>query len=134
MPHKDPIARKSYYKTYNATRRETGYNNSRSLKRKAGVTSAQRDLLLLEQGMQCDICGRTEPDGRGWAIDHDHAHCPGNKHCGKCIRGILCFPCNSGLGQFCDDPELLYRAIEYLIKSKDVLQDANPSYRRVPAA
>lgn len=111
MPHKDLEARKAYFKNYNATRREPGYNNSRTLKRKAGISSEQRDLLLLEQNMQCDICGRKEPDGRGWAIDHDHAHCSGKAHCGGCIRGILCFPCNSGLGQFRDDPDLLYKAI-----------------------
>ena len=30
------------------------------------------------------------------------------------VRGILCFNCNGGLGQFREDPELLAGAISYL--------------------
>jgi len=31
-------------------------------------------------------------------------------------RGLLCTRCNTGLGQFLDNPLLLLRAIEYLAK------------------
>jgi len=50
------------------------------------------------------------------AIDHDHSCCPGNKSCGKCIRGLLCHFCNTSLGGFKDNIENLKRAIQYLEK------------------
>lgn len=58
----------------------------------------------------CQICGSFEKP----SIDHDHNCCPGNKSCGKCIRGVLCRGCNSGLGMFGDDPEKLEAAAGYL--------------------
>ena len=38
----------------------------------------------------------------------DHNHGTGE------FRGFLCDSCNTGLGKFGDDPDLLARAIEYL--------------------
>jgi hypothetical protein len=31
-------------------------------------------------------------------VDHDHAHCPGPKTCGTCVRGFLHRVCNAELG------------------------------------
>lgn len=56
----------------------------------------------------CAICGsHVSMDGkRKHAADHDHKT-------GK-FRGVLCNSCNSGLGYFQDNPELLQKAIQYL--------------------
>ena len=51
----------------------------------------------------CEWCG--DPFGRftsesvgGRNVDHAHTCCPGKESCGDCIRGIVCFRCNTGLG------------------------------------
>ena len=54
------------------------------------------------QGGVCAIC-RTAPAEH---VDHDHAT--------GAVRALLCFNCNGGLGQFRDDPSLLYVAAFYL--------------------
>lgn len=66
-------------------------------------------LELLEKG--CAVCGITT--GR-LCLDHDHKCCPGQKTCGKCIRGVLCDKHNRGLGYFDDDIEAIRKVLAYL--------------------
>lgn len=86
-----------------------------------GLTQESFDELLASQGGGCAICGSVEPrthHGR-WHIDHDHACCVASNDqptCGNCVRGLLCGPCNTGLGQFADDPDRLDAAARYLRK------------------
>jgi hypothetical protein len=61
--------------------------------------------------MRCGICGA---DDRDLVIDHDHECCPGAKACGRCVRGMLCRPCNVAVGMFKESPALLRDAAEYL--------------------
>jgi hypothetical protein len=67
-----------------------------------GITEDQFNGLLERQDYSCAIC--REPFGdRRICVDHDHNCCkpePDRKlrTCGKCIRGLLCVPCNTGLG------------------------------------
>jgi hypothetical protein len=70
-----------------------------------GLSEAEFDALKEEQGGLCAIC-RREPNGRRLQIDHDHAT-------GR-IRGLLCGPCNMGLGQFRDSQDVLTSAVTYL--------------------
>ena len=74
-------------------------------------------LNEVQQGL-CAICGNPQKAGHmeRLSVDHDHSCCPYGKSCGKCVRGLLCSGCNSGLGYFQDSPELLARAIIYLQK------------------
>lgn len=75
-------------------------------KRRYGLTTEEAEALRLDA--PCAICGTTDFGGRhgNGHIDHDHVT-------GR-VRGILCTNCNTGLGQFKDDPALLRAAAEYL--------------------
>ena len=68
-------------------------------KAKYGLTHDQ--LVALDGDVECLICG--EP-----ATCVDHCHATG------AVRGVLCKPCNTGLGHFRDNTESLARAIQYL--------------------
>lgn len=77
--------------------------------------------LLERQGGGCAICGTPEPQPFGLGVDHDHTCCfekndsgSYKRTCGRCVRGLLCQPCNSGLGLWRDDKARLYAAIAYL--------------------
>lgn len=52
--------------------------------------------------LHCAICNREV------VLVTDHCHSTG------VVRGRLCVRCNTGLGKFLDDPEMLSKAIEYL--------------------
>lgn len=80
-----------------------------------GITREQFDALFESQGNVCATCGTDNPGTSYWAVDHDHACCPGSdKTCGKCIRGILCRTCNHALGNVKDNHQTLARMIDYL--------------------
>lgn len=71
------------------------------IKRTYGITPEVWETLLRIQGGVCAICEEREPV---W-VDHDHRT--------GLVRGLLCKPCNWGLGQFRDDPAVLNRALMY---------------------
>lgn len=73
-----------------------------------GLTPEQYLDMLEEQQGKCAICNEVPTTKRGLAVDHDHAT-------GK-VRGLLCTGCNTALGSFKDNEELLTSAIEYLRK------------------
>lgn len=64
-----------------------------------------REMHAAQLGL-CAICGKPEGNGRQLCIDHDH-------ETGQ-VRQLLCVKCNTGIGQFADDPELVSRALAYL--------------------
>lgn len=76
-----------------------------------GITKEQFDEKMASQDSKCAICRREleRPD-----LDHSHACCPSKKSCGKCIRGILCRPCNTLIGLAQESIEVLSNAIQYL--------------------
>lgn len=66
------------------------------------------------QGGRCATCQRATGKTRRLSVDHDHKCCPGRTSCGKCVRGLLCRPCNTLLGRARDAIEFFARCIEYL--------------------
>lgn len=78
-----------------------------ALKRLYGVTVEAMKALLVEQGHACAICR----DGLTWETRHiDHIDTPE----GPVVRGLLCMGCNTALGRFRDDPEIIRRAALYV--------------------
>ena len=94
--------------------RRHGSTRHYHLVRRYGITGAQADALLASQGGLCAIC-RERPAEH---IDHDHVT-------GE-VRGMLCFNCNGGLGQFRDRPDLLRLAAAYLERPIATLPFAGP--------
>lgn len=74
-----------------------------------GITEEEFNSMLETQNMECAICGgirKIKEDTL--CVDHCHKT---NK-----VRGLLCNHCNTALGKFEDNIELLSRAIIYLNK------------------
>ena len=72
------------------------------------------NVMLKAQGNACAICETQFIDGFPACVDHDHNCCPVGGSCGVCVRGLLCGPCNKGIGLLKDDPQLLRQAVLYL--------------------
>ena len=79
-------------------------NTARRLARSSGMEFL--DILAREEGRGtlCEIC-QVKPADR-----YDHNHTTNE------FRGWLCNGCNSGLGHFGDNPEIIERAFHYLKK------------------
>lgn len=75
---------------------------------------ADWEALYADQAGACAIC--RSPMTRAKAhTDHDHACCPrAGRSCGRCVRGLLCYACNAGLGFFRDNTRTLASALRYL--------------------
>jgi len=75
------------------------YSLERRLKNKYKMTVEQWNTLA-ENG--CNVCGAEVGSAteRNLHVDHDHACCPGQMSCGKCIRGVVCNKCNTAIGRY----------------------------------
>lgn len=91
---------------------------NRAREKRYGLSDEQFRAMLEEQDSRCAVCGVTVcPKNGTLAVDHDHTCCPGRFSCGECVRGLVCSPCNVGMGYFADNPERLEAAAAY-IRSK----------------
>jgi hypothetical protein len=62
----------------------------------------------------CSIKGDVRELGfvkrKSLCVDHDHDT--------GAVRGLLCSPCNLGIGKLADDPVIIHSALKYLKKHK----------------
>jgi hypothetical protein len=91
-------------RTYESRQRLQGGSREYHLKRRYGIGTKAFAAILAAQQNKCLICDRPDPEH----VDHSH-------ETGK-VRGILCFNCNQGLGNFRDDVRVLVRAANYLMR------------------
>lgn len=99
------------YKRSDYVKRGWNYN----LVTKYGITSDEFYAMLESQGGGCAICGCQNSGAVGRVMSVDHCHKTGK------VRGILCHPCNKGLGMFADDSARVAAAADYLIQHMNVL-------------
>ena len=79
------------------------------LKSGFGISIEDYDKLLQEQDGVCAIC-RGPHRGRGKHFHVDHCHDTGK------VRGLLCSPCNVGMGMLNHDISRIQQVINYLQK------------------
>ena len=87
------------------------------LKMLFGITLEDYDRMLAEQNGVCAICEQPEravhrKNGKVKQLAIDHCHESG------AVRGLLCSLCNTALGLFQDDSDLLAKAMRYLAHSE----------------
>lgn len=85
------------------------------------ITLGEREAMFANQGGVCAICKQRPPVH----VDHDHACCGSKKGCRDCVRGGLCFKCNTGLS-FVEKDEWLEAAREYLDNSRPFAGTPDP--------
>lgn len=83
------------------------HRRNKYLLREYGITLQCYNRIYKEQNGNCCICGISESElDKKLFIDHDHES-------GE-VRGLLCHKCNTALGGFKDNLDLLLSAISYL--------------------
>ena len=93
---------KKYYKKNRQKQRDY------SLKMLYGITAEEKNSMAISQKNRCKICGKRFKNHHDRSVDHCHKT-------GR-VRGILCRNCNSALGYFCDDINVIQRAVRYMRK------------------
>jgi Recombination endonuclease VII len=92
-------------RTNESRQRRQGGSRQYHLKRRYGIGAEDVVNMLRDQLRRCPICA-TALTLKTTHVDHDHKT--------GSVRAVLCFKCNSGLGQFKDNPDALRRAAAYL--------------------
>lgn len=100
----------NYMREYRKSPRMSDYVRNNRYKSQYGITLEQYDAMLEAQNNGCAICG-VSPEQNGRRLDIDHCHTSGK------VRGLLCTNCNTGIGKFNDDPDLLAEAMKYLYRN-----------------
>ena len=83
------------------------------IQKKYGIDQNEFETYWLASRGQCYLCEKNMkmPDGKNQnlnTVNVDHDHLTGK------FRGLLCNACNTALGMFKDDPQILKKSITYL--------------------
>lgn len=91
--------------------RESENRKIRALIKRYNLTIGEYETIRKRQRNRCAICGIEESKSqkKNLCVDHDHKT-------GK-VRGLLCGKCNSGLGFFQDNTDIIEKALGYLQES-----------------
>lgn len=84
----------------------------RDLRKKYGLTLNDVREMLRRQSGRCAICRTDTPGGKHNRFNVDHCHRTGR------VRGLLCDPCNRGIGFLKESSERLITAAIYLDGAK----------------
>lgn len=84
-----------------------------------GITIPQYLNLLMNQNFECAIPSCKSKDKL--CIDHDHRCCSGSYGCGKCVRGLICYKCNTLAGYMENSPDLLREVENYLERYRAII-------------
>lgn len=113
-PHNKKKAnqRAAVYRKDNAQAFKLGVKFSSYKKQGINITKEEYKKMYEMQNGYCAICNNhVSSYKRDLSLDHDH-------NTGK-VRGFLCDCCNTGLGLFKDNTEIMFKAINYLFKHKN---------------
>lgn len=99
---------------------EKDYIREMRRKQRYGLPIGAYAYLVGVYGAKCGICGTTEPMGTGagnkqFSIDHDERT--------GLIRGLLCSKCNIGIGALQHKISFLKKAIEYLSREGQEVEE-----------
>jgi hypothetical protein len=104
--HKDPTSHRRSSKAWRESNVERHADNG--ARWRYGVEHGTYAQMLEAQGGRCAICRCSSPGPRLARFHIDHDHVTGS------IRGLLCSPCNTGIGQLGHDLPLMKAAAAYL--------------------
>lgn len=80
------------------------------VRRKYKLSPEECRRLIAKQTGRCAICAHLFNEANYWCVDHDHQT---NR-----IRALLCHKCNSALGLFLENEDVLLNAVAYLRRHK----------------
>ena len=94
---------------------------SQSQKNLYGLSFGEYEQMLLDQANVCAICLNPPTETRRLCVDHDHKT--------GMVRGLLCGPCNTGLGHLRDNPKVILAAADYLFERSPTIADEDRNVR-----
>lgn len=117
-PEERERARQQARNWYRKNPRSPEENAEAHFRHRYGLSTEQRDQMVVAQKGLCYLCDDPLPgESRKIHTDHDRACCPKSRSCGKCVRGIACEGCNTGIGLLGDDPDRIRRIADSLEKA-----------------